>query len=364
MSKPYSQWMAFKALCIAALRSISKSPSSVIFTIAFPLIFILVFGFLGNTNIFSTSIAFSTNSQMDNPIVKNLSNDKNFKIIKAPTNAKLNDLLAAGDIAAILEIHKSSGNALLIQMRTASSHEEQGAIIKKAINKIVLDVNPKLKVELDKLATVNETVVQSRSAKPIDFILPGQLGFSLLASSVFGTAFVFYNLRQTLVLKRYFATPVSKTNILLAEGTARVFFQLAGALLILLIGYFFLGFTLANGIWSIINVLILCVIGLLVFMSFGFIISGIATSESVIPPLSNVITLPQFLLAGTFFSVSNFPSWLQPISYALPLTYFNDAIRRVAVDGASLWAVKTDILVMCLWGAVGYFAASRLFKWE
>jgi hypothetical protein len=42
-------------------------------------------------------------------------------------------------------------------------------------------------------------------------------------------------------------------------------------------------------------------IALLVFMGFGFIISGLAKTESSIPPLANIITLPQFLLAGTFF---------------------------------------------------------------
>ena len=38
----------------------------------------------------------------------------------------------------------------------------------------------------------------------IDFILPGMLGFSLLSAAVFGVAFVFFNLRQTLVLKRFY----------------------------------------------------------------------------------------------------------------------------------------------------------------
>ena len=110
--------------------------------------------------------------------------------------------------------------------------------------------------------------------------------------------------------------------------------------------------------------LTLATMGIIVFMGFGFVVSGIAKSESTIPPISNIITLPQFLLSGTFFSIDNFPSWLQPISRALPLTYLNDAMRQVAFEGAGLWDVKQQILIILLWGIGIYAVAIKTFKWE
>lgn len=364
MSQKYSQWIAFKALCRAALRSITKSPSSVVFTIAFPLVFIFVFGFLGDNDFSKTPIAFTTGTSLEHPVVRSLKSSGNFKIITAKNNAELNKLLEKGEVVAILDIHHTKPGKTFVQMTVGSAQQEQAAIVKDYIDRSILKAHPELRALLDKKIALTETIVSSRSSKTIDFILPGQLGFSLLAASVFGTAFVFFNLRQTLVLKRFFATPVRKTNILLAEGVARMLFQLGGALLIICIGYYFLNFTITGGWITLVNMLILCMLALLVFMSFGFIISGIASSESVIPPLSNIITLPQFLLAGTFFSISNFPGWLQPISYALPLTYFNDAMRQMAMDGASLWDVRLDIIVLILWGMVGYALAARVFRWE
>lgn len=364
MPKDYSQWTAFKALSKAALRSIAKSPSSIIFTIAFPLVFILVFGFFGDNNFNAIPIAFSKNTDQNIPLVQSLKNDKSIKIVDGNNNAVLHKLLITGKIATILDVHHNTDNTVSLQMSAASSKKEDVERVKEKINNEIIATSPHIQAALEKKITINETIIQSRSAKMIDFILPGQLGFSLLAASVFGTAFVFYNLRQTLVLKRFFATPVKKINILLAEGVARMSFQLAGGLLIILIGHFFLGFTLADGFFTVINMMILCAIGLLIFMSFGFIISGIAKAETLIPPLSNIITLPQFLLAGTFFSVSNFPRWLQPVSYAMPLTYFNDAMRKVATDGASLWSVRFDVSILLLWGIVGYCVAARVFRWE
>lgn len=104
--------------------------------------------------------------------------------------------------------------------------------------------------------------------------------------------------------------------------------------------------------------------GLIVFMGFGFIISGIAKSDSTIPPLANIITLPQFLLSGTFFSIEAFPSWLQPICKVLPLTYLNDAMRKVAFEGATLVDVCKQLGILGLWGVAVYFVATKTFKWE
>jgi ABC-2 type transport system permease protein len=109
---------------------------------------------------------------------------------------------------------------------------------------------------------------------------------------------------------------------------------------------------------------LLCTIGVMVFMGFGFAVSGLAKSESSIPPLANMITMPQFLLAGTFFPISSFPKWLQPLCNIMPLTYLNDALRKTAFDGASLWDVRIDVLVLLVWGVLVYALASRVFKWE
>ena len=143
-----------------------------------------------------------------------------------------------------------------------------------------------------------------REYKTIDFILPGQLGFSLLSSGVFGVAFMFFNLRNTLVLKTFFCnTDQPDLYCFGRRHRARVIFQMITAIVIILVGHFLFGFTLINGFQTLLEMLVLSFIGLLVFMGFGFIVSGLAKNDSAIPPFANLITLPQFLLGGTFFSI-------------------------------------------------------------
>ncbi|PST82391.1 ABC transporter permease [Pedobacter yulinensis] len=363
MQKAYSNTTATLTLAKASFRSILRSPSAVIFTLAFPLIFILVFGFLSNGGI-RVRLGVDPGSDLQNPVIAAMQQTKVIKLIQDKTASELRESLEKGHIDALISVRRNtSGKPLFIaDIRYTSASADKGNILRSLITNLMYKLN--MHDVKPSVADVREQTVKGRMYRTIDFILPGQLGFSLLSTGVFGTAFVFFSLRQNLVIKRFFATPVKRSSIVIGEGIARIGFALLGALVIILIGHFFFHFTLIHGFITVINMLILCFLGVLVFMGFGFVVSGLARSESTIPPISNIITLPQFLLAGTFFSIEAFPEWLQPISRVLPLTYLNDAMRLVAFEGAGLWEVKTQILVLLVWGIAIYALAVRTFKWE
>lgn len=363
MSKSYSNTKATLALAKASFRSIMRSPSAVVFTLAFPLIFILVFGFLGGGGV-KIDVALAPGSDVQNPIVSALEKTSIIHLIRNKETADIREELEKGHIAAVVYVQKntSAKPAFIADVQYTSASIDKGSILKSVLNNLFYQLNAK---DIQPtVAQLNESTVQGRIYRTIDFILPGQLGFSLLSTGVFGTAFVFFSLRQNLVIKRFFATPVSRASIVFGEGIARIGFALLGALFIIIIGYYFFHFTLVHGIVTVLNMLLLSVMGLIVFMGFGFVVSGIAKSESTIPPISNIITLPQFLLSGTFFSIDAFPEWLQPISRALPLTYLNDAMRKVAFEGAGLWDVKHQLFIMLVWGIGVYAVAVKVFKWE
>lgn len=363
MQQSYNHTKATLALAKASFRSITRSPSAVVFTLAFPLIFILIFGFLssGGTRV---SLGIAPGSDMNNPVVTTLEQIPVLKIIRDKDTKELNTGLEKGNIDGVISIKKNPADspAYTADVQYTSASRDKGSILKSLLTNALYELNSKnLKPSV---AVLKESTVHGRTYRMIDFILPGQLGFSLLSTGVFGTAFVFFSLRQTLVIKRFFATPVRRSSIVFGEGIARIGFALLGAVFIILVGHFFFHFTLIKGVVTVLNMLLLAVLGLVVFMGFGFVVSGIAKSESTIPPISNIVTLPQFLLSGTFFSIENFPEWLQPISRALPLTYLNDAMRKVAFEGYGLWDVKFEMMILVIWGILIYSVAVKVFKWE
>ena len=355
-----------RSLIRASLQAILKTPSAIFFAFAFPLIFILVFGFMSNGSSFHISVAAAPGSDTTSQLYSIMRQVPVLKWTDKDTTT-INKLLKQGDITATIAIQKlpdGSHPAYKIIINAASSEVDRAAQLKNILGGIVQNMDPEIQKRQNEIVSIDTHISAVRDYKTIDFILPGQLSFSLLASGVFGTAFVFFNLRQTLVLKRFFATPVRKEIIVISEGIARMLFQLVSVVVIICIGYFVFGFTLYHGIFTFLNMFITCALSILIFMGFGFIVGSVAKSDATIPIVSNMIVMPQMLLSGTFFSIDNFPAWMQPFCKALPLSFLNDALRKMSFEGASMWTQRLDILALLVWGVVIYAVAGKTFKWE
>jgi len=354
-----------------SLHAILRSPSSVIFGFAFPLIFILVFGFMGDNGTRMTfKIAVDSRADTTNELYKALENNGSIIINKYSDSSLLKKDLQSGKLAGIIDIQKNTSEKppYIFTFRSTTSSNDKWpqfkALVESIINKLSNNKYPGRPVYADFDFNFLRDIAVIRKYKTIDFILPGQLGFSLLASGVFGIAFTFFSLRNTLVLKRFFATPISRTYIILGEMFSRVTFQMLTAVVIILAGYYLFDFTLIYGFETFIELLVLSFIGLVVFMGMGFIVSGVAKNDSTIPPFANLITLPQFLICGTFFPIDVFPKWLQWVAQIMPLTHLNNALRDIAFNGNNLWDERWEMSILLLWGIVVYAIAVRVFKWE
>ena len=67
--------------------------------------------------------------------------------------------------------------------------------------------------------------------------------------------------------------------------------------------------------------------------------------------------------SGAFFPIAGMPSWLQPLMKALPLRFFLDGFRAIAVREAGLAEVAPDLGVLALWGLICLAITVRFFRW-
>ena len=107
MSVKYSQFKAMMAITKGSLKAVFRSPSAVIFSIAFPLIFILVFGFIGGGSRVSLNIAFSAETDTLNPVYPALKKIAGIRIVDKSGQALKEDL-EKGRVTAIIDIRKSA----------------------------------------------------------------------------------------------------------------------------------------------------------------------------------------------------------------------------------------------------------------
>jgi ABC-2 type transport system permease protein len=369
MPQKYSQAKALWAITRASFKAIFAHPTSVVFSLLFPIIFILIFGAFGKDGAPTFRIAFAPGSDSTNDYYKDLRFNPTLKVARYADEAQMNTDLEKGALTAVINIRqvKDSGQGakLLVETRSTSAAGVSFHQLKNILDYHRLSVEKKMSSDKNEYVHLAQPVIsEGKKYRQIDFVLPGQLGFSILFATLFGVSFTFFTLREQLVLKRFYASPVNRLNILIGIGVSRLFFQLINVVVLILFGHFFLNFTLQHGAVTFIEMVLMSVYMLFLLMGVGLIFSSIAKTDTAIPLLINLFGFPQMLLSGTFFPTSVFPQWMQTICSLLPLTQFNNAVRKISFEGLHIWDCWKEIGILGIWIIVIYAIVVKVIKWQ
>src|SRR6266849_3722966 len=209
------------------------------------------------------------------------------------------------------------------------------------------------------------TSAQSSSepgSRYIDFLIPGLLGMNLMNSGMWGVGFALVEMRQRKLLKRFVATPMRRSDFLLALTSSRLVLMLIEVALLL--GFGVLVFHMRVQGWrSILSVLLLASLGAVTFGGVGLLTACRAQKIESVSGLINLVMMPMWIFSGVFFSYDKFPAMAHPFIKALPLTALNDALRATIIEGASLGSQSGRLLVLAVWGGVSFVLALRWFRW-
>lgn len=367
--KPYSQSKALWAITKASFKAIFSHPSAIIFSILFPIIFTLIFGAFGSGGSTTYRIAIDKNSDTTNAFFVYLQNVKVLRIVSFNDTTELNKELIKGRLTAIVHIKENKDSTgkrtYLVNTRTTTASSNTIMAFRQILEYLKLSYEKSTTSNLPDLVSIPPTDIREvRKYRSIDFILPGQLGFSVLFSTLFGIAFTFFGMREQLVLKRFYASPVNRINILLGIGASRLFFQLLSVVVLIVFGHYWMGFTLVNGFITFLEIIAMTIVMLFLLMGVGLIFSSVAKNDSAIPLLINLFGFPQMMLSGTFFSIEVYPKWLQEICKILPLTQYNDAVRKISFEGLHIYDCWRELGILAIWMIIIYAIAARVIRWE
>jgi ABC-type multidrug transport system permease subunit len=211
----------------------------------------------------------------------------------------------------------------------------------------------------DALAT--SVVVSSEpGSRYIDFLIPGLLGMNLMNSGMWGIGFALVDMRQRKLLKRFVATPMRRTDFLLALASSRLILMVIEVALLL--GFGILMFHM-KVLGSFVTIILIGALGAISFGGLGLLTASRAQKIESVSGLINIVMMPMWILSGVFFSYERFPVTLQTFIKLLPLTALNDALRATILEGSSLVSQTGRISVLALWGAVSFILALRWFRW-
>ena len=194
----------------------------------------------------------------------------------------------------------------------------------------------------------------------IDFLIPGLLGMNLMNSGMWGIGFALVDMRQRKLLKRFVATPMRRSDFLMALASSRLILMIIEVGLLL--GFGILMFHM-RVLGSFLTILLIGAIGAVSFGGLGLLTASRAQKIESVSGLINIVMMPMWIFSGVFFSYERFPAVVQPFIKALPLTALNDALRATILEGSSLVSQSGRIGILVVWGAISFILALRWFRW-
>jgi ABC-type multidrug transport system permease subunit len=183
---------------------------------------------------------------------------------------------------------------------------------------------------------------------------------NLMNSGMWSVGFALVDMRQRKLLKRFVATPMRRSDFLLALAGGRLVLMITEVGLLLGFGALIFHIRVLG---SLLSIFLLSAVGAVGFAGLGLLTASRAQKIESVSGLINLIMMPMWIFSGVFFSYERFPAAIHPFIKALPLTALNDALRATILEGAPLTAQAGRLLILVLWGGVSFALALRWFRW-
>jgi ABC-2 type transport system permease protein len=209
--------------------------------------------------------------------------------------------------------------------------------------------------------TSSDVWMHERGSRYIDFLIPGLLGMNLMGSAIWGMGFAIVDARRKKLLKRLIATPMPRSYYLLSFILSRLLLLVAEVGLLLGFGVLVFHIPIRG---SLLDIVILCILGSLSFSALGLLIASRARTIEAVSGLMNFAMMPMWIASGVFFSAQRFPAIVQPVIKALPLTALIDALRASMLQGTNLTGLVSEFAILSAWLIVCFALALKLFRWR
>jgi len=360
------------ALSVANLKSFTRDRAALFWTLAFPVVFVILFGtiFSGGDARYGLAWVDQDGSQTSTALRSAFAANAPVELTDGTLEESKARMLS-GDVDGIVVIPR--GLQAVIDAAQAGQHPDPVEVtvitdpsrsntalaIQQIATGLVMASNLRLS-GASPLLTVLSDSLQTNQLNSVSFFVPSILAMALMQLGVFASIPLVQQ-REKLILKRLNATPLPRWVLVGSNVAVRLVIAAVQTALILGIGVVLLHVQVVGNPIAIAGFVIL---GALAFTSIGYVIASFARTEEAANGITSVVQFPLMFLSGIFFPLEILPSWLKSIATFMPLTYLGDALRQTMVGGTPFVPLWVDFAVLAGWLVVTLGISARFFRWQ
>jgi len=367
---------------VVSIKTFSREKSAVFFTLAFPIILILVFGtiFLNQDNVsFDLYVQDLDQTNSSAQLVKILELNGKFRMttidpaINATQYAKDRKLNLVLVIPSGYEKALARRLGLVGGIPNAAFRDPNASVTVTFIyDASAGSTSTKIQIIRSGFAVVNqgmsgqppfiraaETPMLTKKYRFIEFFVPGIIAMSVMTSSLSGAVNMNAELRQKGVIRKLSTTPITRTDWILSNILYQFILAVISTMAILVVSYAVFSVRLQIDGWLFVFI----VLEVFAFGGIGMILTRVANEAESATAAANFIMFPMMFLSGSFFPLEMMPGFLQTIARILPLYYVNEGLRAAMVLVDATAALRYCAMIGAF-ATVVFVLGINTTKWE
>ena len=358
---------------VVKLLSFYRVKTTMFFTIAFPIILILLFGtiFMSQDSMeYHLCVQDLDQTKSSAESVAALGLNGKFKITSVDPAVNAMQYVRDNKVNLLLVIPKGLEKSL--QRRKFFNDFNSSVTITYIYDPSSSSVPTKILILNGVLAVINremsgmppfiksvETSILTKKYRFIEFFVPGIIAMAVMTLSLFSTVDSDTELRQKGILRKLSTTPITRTDWILSNILYQFILAVICTIAMLLVSYVVFKVRLHIDAWLPAFILL----DVFAFVGIGMILTRFAREAQSAAAAANAVSLPMMFLSGTFFPIELMPGFLQKIAKVLPLYYVNEGLRSAMVFEDSMAALRSAAII-AVFAAVVFILGIMATKWE
>jgi ABC-2 type transport system permease protein len=219
----------------------------------------------------------------------------------------------------------------------------------------------RLHVDADSLPglQVRPRVWYNPEMKSANYMIPGIIGTILYFLTALFTAMSIVREREQGTIEQLIVTPIKPLELIISKVTPYTFIAFFDVLEVLGLGVWWFGVPVRGSVGLL---LALSALFLLTSLGIGIFISSLAKTQQEAMLLTFLTLFPSIFLGGFFFPIEAMPSWLQVLTYVVPLRYMLVIIRGIVLKGVGLEILYQQVVALAAFGAAIMLLAAARFR--
>lgn len=193
----------------------------------------------------------------------------------------------------------------------------------------------------------------------VDISTPAYIAMIIAVTALMCLPLAVCDYREKKVLKRFMATPMPPSYILISQIIINFVMTIVGMIFLVLAGKIIFNLHFFGKIFPLALAFTLSTLS---FFSLGFIIASLAPGLKSATVIANIVYFPMIFLSGAVFPTEMMPKMMLKISRFIPLTYVVDLLKGVWMGG-NLLNYKLELIILIVIFIISIIVSVFTFRW-